>query len=172
MISLRKLQPSDADRIEELASVLPVAQHTLNIPHPYPKGGGRDFVEMITTQMAEGKCATFAVVENASEQLVGCIGLRIESEHNRAELGYWIGQDYWGRGYCTEAARLILAHGFNDLALRRIMATALTQNGASSRVMEKIGMKHEGILRQHVTRFGVTSDMTVYGILRDEFKRK
>jgi [ribosomal protein S5]-alanine N-acetyltransferase len=89
---------------------------------------------------------------------------------NQAELGYWIGKPYWGHGYCTEAAQAVLRYAFSDLAPVRVHASHFTRNPASGRVMQKIGMRHEGCRRQHVKKWDKTEDLEVYGILKLEWE--
>jgi ribosomal-protein-alanine N-acetyltransferase len=85
-------------------------------------------------------------------------------------MGYWIGKTYWGRGYGTEAARAVLAYGFDTLGLNRIYAHCLTRNPPSARVLRKIGMAPEGRLRQHVKKWDVYEDIDQFGILRKDFQ--
>jgi RimJ/RimL family protein N-acetyltransferase len=92
----------------------------------------------------------------------------LECEHDRAELGYWIGKPFWGRGYATEAARALVQYGFDTLGLHRIYARHLTRNPASGRVLHKIGMTHEGYRRKHEKKWGIYEDDKLYGILRDD----
>ena len=94
------------------------------------------------------------------------------SEHRRAELGYWLGVPYWGKGYATEASQEILRFGFETLKLRRIYASYVTENPTSGRVLEKIGMRYEGILRSHICKWDVFHDLVFYGILHDEFRAR
>jgi [ribosomal protein S5]-alanine N-acetyltransferase len=85
-------------------------------------------------------------------------------------LGYWIGKPYWGRGFCTEAARAVLRYAFTELGLNRVHAYHFHHNPASGRVLQKIGMTHEGLLRQHVKKWGQFIDNELYSILRSEFE--
>ncbi len=85
----------------------------------------------------------YAVTLSQSGELVGAIGL-LDMSETEAELAYWIGEPFWGEGYCTEAAQALLSFSFTELALRRIHAQCLASNPASGRVMEKIGMVHIG----------------------------
>ena len=98
------------------------------------------------------------------------MGLRIDQAHRRAELGYWIGTPFWGRGIATEAAKEMLRYGFEELRLHRIFAEHFAHNPASGRVLAKIGMKHEGCHRRHVLKWGEFVDAEQYGILREEWK--
>jgi ribosomal-protein-alanine N-acetyltransferase len=100
--------------------------------------------------------------------LVGAIGLHdIDREHSNAELGYWIGKDFWGHGYATEAARAIVQYALDDMTLERVYAKHFARNPQSGRVLEKIGMQREGVMRRHFRKWGEFQDCVVYGILRD-----
>ncbi|MFB5188719.1 GNAT family N-acetyltransferase [Alicyclobacillus fastidiosus] len=81
------------------------------------------------------------------------------------------GKPFWGNGYATEAARRIVSYGFEELKLNRIWAAAFMRNPASSNVMKKVGMKQEGILKQHVVKWDHPEDLGYYGILRDDYCR-
>jgi len=166
---LRPFNLEDAPVVQRLAGAREVADTTLNIPHPYREVVAEAWI--LTHKQLFRVCvlATFALVLAASDELIGAIGLRIESMHSRAELGYWIGVSHWGKGYCTEAARAVLAYGFNVLGLMRVHASHLTRNPASGRVMQKLGMRHEGKLRKHVRKSDVLEDLEIYAILRHEF---
>ena len=166
---LRPFKLEDAPAVQRLAGVREVADTTLNIPHPYRDGVAEAWILTHKQLFRVGILATFALVLVGTEELIGAVGLRIEAVHGRAELGYWLGVPYWGKGYCTEAARAVLAYGFNALGLVRIHASHLTRNPASGRVMQKLGMRREGRLRNHIRKNDVLEDVEVYGILRQEF---
>ena len=91
--------------------------------------------------------------------------------HRRAELGYWLGVPFWGKDYVTEAARAAVAFGFETLGLNRIYAHHFAGNTASGRVLEKIGMRHEGRSRQHIQKWDQFVDIENYGVLAEEFRR-
>lgn len=174
---LRPFTLADAPAIQQLAGDRDIASVTLNIPHPYEDGMAETWIGTHRKEFEEGKSATFAITlitpredETLIRDLIGAVGLTIKREHERAELGYWIGKPYWGNGYCTEAARAILGYGFNARGLNRIHATHLTRNPASGRVMEKIGMMYEGCLRQHVRKWDVFEDLKQYAILKTEYE--
>ena len=136
-----------------------------------PRGGSTEVtaVNGISIAIEKGELVNFAVVLRANNQLVGAMGLVINEKHECAELGYWIGKPYWNKGYCTEAARAVLEYGFNQLNLNRIFAHHVKRNPASGRVMQKIGMTHEGSLKQHVKKWGAFEDLEAYAILRSEY---
>jgi len=166
---LRKLETTDAKRIEELAGDYDVAKTTLNIPHPYPKGSALVFIHSVIESESKGKLVTYAVTTRKTNELIGLMAISIHSTFNRGELAYWVGKPYWGQGYGTEAAKALLQYGFEVLQLNRIYAQSFTTNPGSWRIMEKIGLKYEGTLRQHASRFGEYYDLAQYGILKEEF---
>jgi RimJ/RimL family protein N-acetyltransferase len=118
------------------------------------------------------KAAIFAVTLKPDGTFIGAVGLSLESEHSRAELGYWIGKPFWDLGYATEAARAVISYGFRQLGLNRIHARCFSFNKASAHVLEKLGMTHEGHLRKHILQWGEFEDIEVFGILKSEFIAK
>ena len=89
-------------------------------------------------------------------------------DHNRAIIGYWIGHQYWNKGYCSEALREIIRYGFSTLGLNRIGATHQSKNPASGRVMIKAGMWREGTLKKHILKNGEYDDVEIYGIVKGQ----
>jgi RimJ/RimL family protein N-acetyltransferase len=167
-LHLRAPQWQDAPAIQRYASAPEVAATTLNIPHPYPENAAEEFIESLQDQEATGSF-TFAIVRQADDQLIGLIGLGLDSDHQRAELGYWIGVPHWNAGYATEAVRRLIEFGFETLGANRIYAYYFTHNPASGRVMEKANMTYEGTLRQHVHKEGRFIDLAIRAILRDDW---
>lgn len=164
---LRPFSFSDAQKVREFASAPEIYQNTLNIPHPYEEGMAEKWIATHALDFYEGRGVTLAITLDGGENLIGAIGLVADVGHRRAELGYWIGLPYWGKGYCTEAAKELVRYGFDILKYHRIIAHHLEMNPASGRVMEKIGMKREGVLRDHVLKDGVYHTIVMYGILCD-----
>ncbi|WP_339148788.1 MULTISPECIES: GNAT family N-acetyltransferase [unclassified Sutcliffiella] len=167
---LRRLELRDADRVEELASDYELAKTTLTVPHPYPPGSAADFIRSMWDSKERG-LVVFAIVEKEIDSLIGIINIKQTLSYKRGELGYWIGRPYWGKGYGTEAARAVVAFGFKELGLNKMFAGAFADNPGSWRIMEKVGMKHEGTWRQHAMRDGRFVDLAYYGLLREEFER-
>jgi RimJ/RimL family protein N-acetyltransferase len=169
---LRPLELADAGDIQRLAGDWDVASTTQNIPHPYPDGAAEQWIESTHSQYQRGAGVAFAITLREGEELIGVISLGIRSQPESAEIGYWVGKPYWNQGYATEAAMAMLDYGFNTLHLNRLYARHMSRNPASGKVMRKIGMQHEGRLRQHEKKWGRLEDMDYYGILKDEFSRK
>ncbi|MBC8171291.1 MAG: GNAT family N-acetyltransferase [Anaerolineae bacterium] len=164
---LRSMMASDAANIQKLASAYEIASNTLTMPHPYPDGAAEVFISAVRDEMEGGESFVFGITLKG--EVIGCIGLHPTTQFNRAEMGYWIGLPYWGQGYTTEAAAKILEFGFETLELNRIYAAHFTHNPASGRVMQKIGLRYEGTMRQHYRRFDVYQDTAFYGLLREDY---
>jgi RimJ/RimL family protein N-acetyltransferase len=169
---LRPFTLVDAPDVQRLAGDKSIADTTINIPHPYEDGLAEKWIGTHREKFEKGELVNFAIVLREREILIGAIGLVISKRHEFAELGYWIGKPYWGNGYCTEAVKTVLEHGFTRLNLNRIHAYYMTRNPASGRVLEKAGMKCEGLLRGYVKKWGVFEDLRLFAILRSEYESK
>ncbi len=166
---LRPFTLADADDVTRIVSDREVAATTLNIPHPYEPGMAAAWIATHADGLHRQSPVVFAVTRRDGDELVGAIGLSLEPAHHRAELGYWVARAAWGQGVCTEAAGAVLQYGFGVLGLERIFAHHFAGNPASGRVMQKLGMRHEGTLRGHIEKWGRREDVECYGILREEF---
>jgi RimJ/RimL family protein N-acetyltransferase len=105
----------------------------------------------------------------ADGALVGAVGLALKPEHAAAELGYWIAVPEWGKGYATEAAAALCGHAFATLGIHRIQARHLLRNPASGRVMQKLGMRQEGVLRDAMRKWDRFEDVVLYAVLVPEW---
>lgn len=166
-LRIRPYSDADIPELLPLIGTREVAATTLRIAHPYTEQDARDFFKLAEEP---GKL-WLAITLRADGRQIGGIGLRIEPQHQHAELGYWLGAPYWGQGYATEAAQEMLRYGFDNLELHRIFATHFKQNAASGNILKKIGMQYEGCQREHLLKWGEFVDSEMYGILRREWKR-
>ncbi len=116
---------------------------------------------------------TFAIESRETGCFIGCCGLgEISMPNLRGELGYVLDKPFWGHGYATEAAGALLSLAFDQLELHRVYARAAVENRASQRVLEKLGMVCEGVLRDDFFARGRWFSSVVYGILREEFEKQ
>ncbi len=168
-LALRRLELTDAGRVQALAGAPEVAATTLLIPHPYPDGAAEAWIRHTQEIGGEGKDITFAIARLSDGLMIGAMSLHGNPTHNRAELGYWIGVPYWGQGFATEAAQRVLKYGFEERALNRIFACYFVNNPASRRVQEKAGMRFEGIHRQEVLKAGAYVDVGVCALLSEDY---
>lgn len=168
-LMLRHLELNDAETLEKLINDYDIASTTLNIPYPYPVGGAESFINSRAEIAERGDGYTFAITNKVNHAFMGCIGIQINQPNNRGELGYWLGTCYWNQGFITEAATRVVQFGFEELALNKIVAGAMTKNPASSNVMKKIGMQYEGLFRQQFLKWDSYEDIIYYSMLREEY---
>ncbi len=166
---LRSLTLQDAPDVQRLAGDRDIALMTVAIPHPYEDGMAEAWLRDSSEKFERDAALNFAITRRADKKLIGAIGLELEPEHQRGELGYWIGKPYWNLGYATEAAQAVVAYSFEVLKLNRIYAFHFTRNPASGRVLEKIGMRYEGCRRQHTKKWENFEDSIGYGILKADY---
>jgi RimJ/RimL family protein N-acetyltransferase len=167
---LRRFTLADVSDIQRLAGDRRIADTTLRVPHPYEDGMAEAWIATHESAWESGEEQVLAVTGKDDGLFVGAISLKEISAGHQAEMGYWIGVPYWGRGYCTEAGRAMLDYAFSGLGLIRVHAHLLSRNAASARVLQKLGMRCEGRLRQHVQHNNRIEDVEMYGILADEWR--
>jgi len=163
-LTLRPWDTRDIDVLPEIANDRRIWLNVRDVfPHPYERSHAEGFVRLCQ----EGAMPhTFAI--EFEGRAVGGIGLHPFDDVHRysAELGYWLGVAYWGRGLATEAVRAITKHGLANLGLERIQASVYTWNESSSRVLVKAGFEFEGRMRRHAFKDGQFVDMLLYALLR------
>lgn len=162
---LRPFVLGDARSVAQLAGDREIAANTLNIPHPYEESAAVEWISMHTAWAAAGEAYILAVERTSDPGLIGSIALDVNREHERAELGYWIGRPFWNQGFASEAARAVVRFGFERLGLHRIQANHFEHNGASGSVLLKTGFTYEGCLRGCVLKWGRHMDLHYYSIL-------
>jgi ribosomal-protein-alanine N-acetyltransferase len=163
---LREPEMHDGPSIVELAGAFEIADTTLRIPHPYNLGQAQSWIKEVRRLSSKNSLRQWVIILQKGRTLIGAIGLSgIDYRHRHGELGYWIGKPWWGRGYATEAAKTVLHYAFWDLNLHRVYAHHFVRNEASGRVLQKAGMVCEGIMREHVNRWGRYEDIKFYGVL-------
>jgi len=128
-------------------------------PHPYTLADARSWLELIIDRQPE---TNFAISVN--NQAVGGIGFTIQTDVARrsAEIGYWLGKEFWGRGITTDALRAVTDYAFSEFEICRLFAHVFDWNPASARVLEKVGYQFEGRMRKSVTKVGQTIDQLMY----------
>ncbi|MDE2838954.1 MAG: GNAT family protein [Chloroflexota bacterium] len=133
-------------------------------PHPYTM---EDAVAWVQLQKDRDPQTEFAIAN--ADEAIGGIGLRPQSDIHRrsAEVGYWLGEPFWGQGITTHALRVITEYAFQAFDLVRVYASVKEWNPASARVLEKCGFTLEGRLRRSFTKDGETGDLFLYALVRE-----
>ena len=163
-VKLRKLTLDDADTLAHLGNNINIFQFTSdNFPHPFTKEKAIKFIN----KAIKGENETiFAIEWNGI--YVGNTGLHYQTglERKSVEVGYFIGEEYWGNGIATEAVKQICEYGFANLDINRIIAGVIEGNKGSMRVLEKNGFELEGIMKQALLKMGKFKDNYRYGLLK------
>ena len=168
-VAVRPVRLEDALDLAPLANDPEIAAHTLQIPHPYTLDDANRFVLAAHLQMREGSAYVFAITLRGSDTPIGIIGLGgFRETDRRAEVGFWIGREFWNRGYVTEALTLVVEFSFGRLNLHKVEGEVFAWNAASCRVFEKCGFKHEGTRRDHRYKQGQWITCEIYGRVADE----
>ena len=120
---------------------------------------------------AAGEAVQFVIAHRESGRVIGaCLLFHFEEASARAEVGYVLGQEYWGAGYMFEAMKALVAFAFEQMNLRRLEAELDPRNVASARLLERLGFLREGLLRQRWAMKGEITDSSLYGLLRAEWQ--
>lgn len=162
---LRSFKKEDETSLVENINNRIIAKNTLRIPYPYTLKDAHSWINrnLKLDKKKEKHEINFAI--DIGGKLVGGIGLDKIYDHC-AEIGYWLGEKYWGQGIMTSAVKLLTKYGFEKLGLRRIYAFVFQFNKASTRVLEKGGFKYEGKLRKHVRKGNKFLDDLLYAKVR------
>ena len=158
LVNLRQLSIDDAHAIADLMNYN-ISKNLYEVPDPYSIQDALAFINKAHNDFESPSALHFAIeYKGMSDQrnnypvFIGIIGLKnIDLTNKKANLGYWIGEKYWGRGIATECIRLIIKYAFSssDLGLREVIAYVFPENKASIRVLEKNGMKKKGEVNEY-----------------------
>ena len=162
---------------EDWPSVLAYQQHPRYLSY-YPwtartATDAQDFVRMFIDQQAEEPRRKFqlAVSLRGGGQLIGNCGIRRKADNDwEADIGYELAPEHWGQGYATEAAQAMVDFGFRELGLHRVSSWCIADNFASAGVLERVGLKLEGRLRENEYYKGRWWETLLYGVLESEWK--
>ncbi len=167
---VRALNESDVPAIFRHASNPNVTQFTRWDAHGTPEDT-RAFLRHTLTQYAHQIPEGMAVaLRDSPWEAIGVAGCFWESQDNHCmEVGYWIAEPFWGRGYAGEAARAVVTFAFQQFEVQRMQSHCMAENAASARVLEKLGFQFEGVARSAIKLRGQFRDMRRYAVLRGEW---
>ena len=167
---IRKWELSDAKDLAAALSNRKVQDNLRDgLPYPYTEQDGKEF---ISAMLSADESETFAFAITVDNMVIGSIGIFRQGNIHRqtAELGYYIAEEYWGKGIMTEAVKQICEYVFANSDIIRIYAEPFAYNIASCRALEKAGFQYEGTLRGNAVKNGKVIDMKMYSLLKEEIK--
>ena len=165
---IRKWKLTDAKDIAVALSNKKIQDNLRDgLPYPYSEQDGIDF---ISSMLSANEDETFAFAITLDDKVIGSIGVfRQQNIHRQtAEMGYYIAEEYWGKGIMTDAVKQICEYVFKNSDILRIYAEPFAYNAGSCRVLEKAGFQYEGTLRNNAVKNGKVIDMKMYSLLREE----
>lgn len=158
--TVRPWRMEDAESVVRHANNINVARQLRDrFPHPYARANANGFLKAATSAPEPSNLAI-----DVGGEAIGAIGYvpGIDVERFSAEIGYWLGEPYWGRGIATEALLLVTAHVFDSLNMLRLFALPFADNSGSIRVLEKAGYLREAVLRSSSVKYGQPRDQLLY----------
>ena len=165
---IRKWELADAKDLAAALSNTKIQDNLRDgLPYPYTEQDGIDY---ISAMLSADENDTFAFAITVDEKVIGSIGVFRQGNIHRqtAEVGYYIAEEYWGKGIMTEAIKQTCKYVFDKSDIIRIYAEPFAYNAASCRVLEKSGFQYEGTLRKNAVKNGKVIDMKMYSLLRNE----
>lgn len=179
-LTLRAFELSDAAEVQRMAGSAKIAATTATIPHPYLDGMAEDWISKHQQWFDQGISVDFAIEIKSTQtstsiptpKLIGNISLMLNKTNHRAEIGYWIGEEFWNKGYCTEAMKEVIKYAFTVRAMNKITCRHIATNPASGKVMIKSGLVQEGYLKHDIHKNGHYFDTLVYGLLKSDWMKQ
>lgn len=166
---LRKPRMKDAAEMYAYASDPEVARYVLWEPHS-SVSDTRAFIRDLRRRIHGGYPSSWVITLRTSGRVIGTIGFMwYSAENSSAELGYSLSRSYWNHGYATQALKAVIDSSFRSLPVNRLEAQHDVRNPASGRVMEKCGLRQEGILRNRIRNKGKYVDVALWAVLRSDY---
>jgi len=167
---VRPWRAGDAESLVKYANNPNIAQHLRDrFPHPYTLRDAKAFIHSSASARPQ---VSFAIIVDGGA--AGGIGFSSGSDVERfsAEIGYWLGEPFWGRGIVTEAVQLVSAYAFDTCGLLRLFALPFADNRRSIRVLEKAGYTREAILRSSAVKDRTVRDQALYALVNSQWRQR
>ncbi len=166
-VSIRHLLKSDAELLAKYINNKKIWDNLRDyIPHPYSLEDAQNHID--STQVKDPKTDFAILFENEFAGLVG-FNMQTDVYRHSAEIGYWLGEPFWGKGITSSAVKLVVDHAFNVTEVKRLYTSVFDFNKASCKVLEKVGFIAEGVGKKSVIKNGVYLDEIRYGLLNPKF---
>lgn len=171
-LTLRNIQDKDIPVMIELLNNPNISEHILNIPYPFGEEDAQARINFVVQGFKNQERYVFVITSTAQGEMMGQIGLHLDKDNHKAEIGYWVGEPHWGKGIATEAASAILKFGFEHLHLNKIFATHFIENPASGKVLISNGMIKEAELKDHYLHRGLYKSVNQYRLTKAEYEQQ
>lgn len=167
---LRRYTLEDVNDYFDFASDVEVTKFLRWGPHPN-KEYTLEYFKDVIEEYSTGKDSPWGLEHKTGKKLIGSIHImQLDTYHKKAQIGFVINREYWHRGYITEALNKVFEYCFSTLQLNRIEALCIAENHVAIRVVEKVGMKFEGLLRQYAYQKGGFKDFKMFSVLRSDYE--
>ncbi|MGG3738918.1 GNAT family N-acetyltransferase [Aeribacillus pallidus] len=167
---LRKITLDDVEAMFSYASNDEVTKYVTWDTHR-SLADTKQYIDFVLSQYENKQIAPWGIESKETKEFIGTIDfVWWQPAHQKAEIGYVISDKYWGKGIATEASKKLIQFGFEEMDLVRIQAICFVENTASARVMEKVGMTFEGILRKAMFVKGKHRDLKMYSIIKSDIR--
>lgn len=163
-ITLRNWTPNDLDNLLRYANNPRIAQNMTDaFPHPYTREAGENFIAMA---MSKNPVSIFAICFN--NEVIGAIGVHPQHDIHKkcAELGYWLAEPFWGKGYMKQAVLHLIYYAFHNFDIIRLYARPFSSNTGSQKVLEQCGFTLEATLKKSIYKNGEYLDELIYSIVK------
>jgi ribosomal-protein-alanine N-acetyltransferase len=168
-LTLRKMELEDADVLCQYWSDPEVTKY-MNIAPFTDVSQARDMIQMINDLSLEGQANRFSIIAKETGEVIGTCGFNmIDQENGRAEIGYDLGRNHWGKGFASEAVKKLIDYGFTSLNLNRIEAKVEPENTPSIKLLNSLSFQKEGLLREYEKAKGRLIDVYMFSLLKREY---
>lgn len=170
-LTLRKIRLADLPSLIKYVNNKKISDNIINIPFPYGEEDAIFRMNFVNQGFKNEERFVFAIILKEQDELIGEIGLHLDKSNNRAEMGYWIGEPFWGKGIATEALAAILKFGFEEVKLNKIYATHYIENPSSGKVLLNNKMIKEAELKEHYKTESGYGSVIQYRLTKDEYQK-
>ena len=163
---LRPFTLSDSSDLATLCNNINLSKSMISLPYPYTNDHAVSWISTHEENFDNNTYYSFAITDKTTGTLYGSVGISHKIANKHGEIGYWIGEPYWGNNYATEACEAVLAFAFVHKGYNKVFGIYFSSNTASGTIMKKIGMVQEGTLKEHILKNNKYEDVVQYGITR------
>lgn len=167
-LQLRPLLAADAEQLVPLLRDPAVAEPYVLPRYPWSVATARAEIAAMPASFEASRRLDLGIVPVAEGRVVGEISLGFAPAHDRAEIGFWVGRPWWGRGYARASIGLLLDWAFAERRLHRVTARTLGDNQRAARLLDALGFRREGLLREHQYHWGRFRDVALWGLLASD----